>query len=211
MTAQRYGSCSRPVRWPLCTTTSWANSGSWSRCGRRTADGPTRSWTTPWRATSTAAIRGATAAGCTTRGAAGWCGLLPCSEFREVRLNRNRYKITADEQERLAAVHIGIVGLSVGNMAAVTLALEGIATTYTLADFDAAQPVEPRTACAVASRTSGWTRPCWPPGNCSRSTPWFDIRLQRDGIQPDDDRRDFLVGGGRLDLVVEDVMTSTRR
>lgn len=62
--------------------------------------------------------------------------VLPEDEFREVRVSRNRHKITAEEQARLADAVIGIIGLSVGRSAATTLALEGIGGEYRLADFD---------------------------------------------------------------------------
>ncbi len=62
--------------------------------------------------------------------------VLAPDEFRELRTNRNRFKITAAEQEELRSKSIGIVGLSVGNTAAVTLALEGIGGTFRLADHD---------------------------------------------------------------------------
>ncbi len=62
--------------------------------------------------------------------------LLPEDEFTELRLARNRNKITAAEQARLRALHIAIVGLSVGQATAVTLAMEGIGRSFALADFD---------------------------------------------------------------------------
>ncbi|WP_394850105.1 Rv1355c family protein [Pendulispora brunnea] len=62
--------------------------------------------------------------------------VLPPAEFRELRTGVNRHKITAAEQERLARFTIGVVGLSVGQSTAVTLALEGIGGTLRLADFD---------------------------------------------------------------------------
>jgi hypothetical protein len=63
--------------------------------------------------------------------------VLPREEYRLVRTARNRYKITRDEQERLARCRIGVVGLSVGNAAAVTFALEGVGGHFRIADFDA--------------------------------------------------------------------------
>jgi molybdopterin/thiamine biosynthesis adenylyltransferase/nitroreductase len=63
--------------------------------------------------------------------------VLPEAEFIEVRLARNRNKITTVEQDRLRALHVAIVGLSVGQATAVTLAMEGIGSSFTLADFDA--------------------------------------------------------------------------
>jgi len=69
-----------------------------------------------------------------------WSGrlvhLLPEDEFRELRSNRNRDKITVDEQRRLRQSRIGVVGLSVGQASALTLALEGIGGAFRLADFD---------------------------------------------------------------------------
>ena len=56
--------------------------------------------------------------------------------FRHLRLDRNRNKITLDEQNDLGDLTIGIIGLSVGHAIAHTLALEGICGTLRLADFD---------------------------------------------------------------------------
>ncbi len=56
--------------------------------------------------------------------------------FRALRLDRNRNKISRQEQARLAGQRIGIVGLSVGHAIAHTLALEGLCGELRLADFD---------------------------------------------------------------------------
>ncbi len=69
-----------------------------------------------------------------------WSGrlvrLLPPDEFRELRLDRNRPKVTPAESTRLAGFTVGIAGLSVGNAIALTLALEGSVGHLRLADFD---------------------------------------------------------------------------
>lgn len=62
--------------------------------------------------------------------------VLPEAEYRELRTSRNRNKITAEEQQILRSLRLGIVGLSVGQATAVTLALEEIGGEYLLADFD---------------------------------------------------------------------------
>lgn len=62
--------------------------------------------------------------------------VLPEKEFRKVRFNRNKLKITVDEQKKLLNTTIGVVGLSVGNAVALTLAMEGVGGTLKLADFD---------------------------------------------------------------------------
>ncbi|MQY05770.1 Rv1355c family protein [Actinomadura macrotermitis] len=56
--------------------------------------------------------------------------------MRLVRLDRNRNKLTREEQDRLAALRIGVVGQSVGHAIAHTLALEGVCAELRLADFD---------------------------------------------------------------------------
>ncbi|MGW0042449.1 Rv1355c family protein [Rhodococcus sp. NPDC003348] len=56
--------------------------------------------------------------------------------YRLLRLDRNRNKITDDEQLRLAELHVGIVGLSVGHAVALALALESSVGAIRLADFD---------------------------------------------------------------------------
>jgi molybdopterin/thiamine biosynthesis adenylyltransferase/nitroreductase len=57
-------------------------------------------------------------------------------ELRFVRLSRNRHKITEVEQDILATRRVGVVGLSVGQASAMTLAMEGVAGTLRLADLD---------------------------------------------------------------------------
>jgi molybdopterin/thiamine biosynthesis adenylyltransferase len=62
--------------------------------------------------------------------------LLDEEEFKEVRTNRNQYKITIQERDLLATKVIGIIGLSVGQSIALTLAMERGFGELRLADFD---------------------------------------------------------------------------
>jgi tRNA A37 threonylcarbamoyladenosine dehydratase len=63
--------------------------------------------------------------------------VLPEALHRELRLDRNRYAITLDEQRRLAGLSIAVAGLSVGRAVVSTIAHEGIGGELRLADFDA--------------------------------------------------------------------------
>ncbi|MFE7166902.1 ThiF family adenylyltransferase [Streptomyces sp. NPDC057616] len=69
-----------------------------------------------------------------------WSGrlvhVLPAEEFRLVRTDRNRDKITRAEQQALLGRRIGVLGLSVGNSAALTCVMEGVGGSFRLADFD---------------------------------------------------------------------------
>ncbi len=57
-------------------------------------------------------------------------------DFDRLRLDRNRNKITSEEQARFRDLRVGVVGLSVGHAVAHTLALEGLCGELRLADFD---------------------------------------------------------------------------
>lgn len=62
--------------------------------------------------------------------------LLDENEFYEVRTNRNNNKITSIEQSQLRNKLVGIIGLSVGQSVAMTIAMERICGKMRLADFD---------------------------------------------------------------------------
>lgn len=62
--------------------------------------------------------------------------VLPESDFIALRTDRNQHKITAAEQSLLAGKKIGIVGMSVGQSVALTLALERSCGELRLADYD---------------------------------------------------------------------------
>ncbi|MFA6262159.1 MAG: ThiF family adenylyltransferase [Bacteroidia bacterium] len=62
--------------------------------------------------------------------------LLDKEAFIEVRTNRNKLKITEAEQTSLQNKTIGIIGLSVGQSVALTMATERICGRLKLADFD---------------------------------------------------------------------------
>ncbi|MDQ3744969.1 MAG: ThiF family adenylyltransferase, partial [Acidobacteriota bacterium] len=62
--------------------------------------------------------------------------LLDADDYFEVITNRNQDKITRAEQMELRTKRVGVVGLSVGGEAAVTLAQEHLCGEIVLADFD---------------------------------------------------------------------------
>ena len=69
-----------------------------------------------------------------------WSGrlvhILPEDEFIELRTNRNKYKISEEEQSILLNKTIAVIGLSVGQSVALSIAMERIAGHLILADFD---------------------------------------------------------------------------
>jgi len=62
--------------------------------------------------------------------------ILGPKSFKRLRTDRNRNKITDDEQQQLARINVGVVGLSTGHVIAHTLVMEGACGHLKLADFD---------------------------------------------------------------------------
>ena len=62
--------------------------------------------------------------------------ILDEQEFAIVRTNRNKHKITSQEQQELATKKIGVMGLSVGQSVSLTLAMERGFGELRIADFD---------------------------------------------------------------------------
>lgn len=62
--------------------------------------------------------------------------VLDREEFIEVRTNRNKLKITSEEQNTLGGKTVGIIGLSVGQSVALTICMERCCGKIKLADFD---------------------------------------------------------------------------
>jgi nitroreductase len=128
--------------------------------------------------------------------------ILPEREFREVRSSRNRYKITAEEQQRLRSFTIGVVGLSVGQAVAVAMALEGCAGGYRLADFDGlALSNMNRLVCGVADL--GVNKAVLAARRMFEIDPYLEIRVFLAGLT-EQTVEAFLEEGGRLDLLVEE-------
>jgi molybdopterin/thiamine biosynthesis adenylyltransferase/nitroreductase len=125
--------------------------------------------------------------------------LLDAEEFTALRTNRNCNKITRDEQQRLAALSIGIAGLSVGNAIALTLTLEGAYGQLTLADFD-------RLDLSNMNRVRASVSEIYLPKTILTArqiyeiNPFAQLRLVSDGVTPDN-LEQFLHG---LHLVIDE-------
>jgi len=132
-----------------------------------------------------------------------WSGvlvrMLSAGPFRELRLDRNRHKITAEEQAVLAARSVGVVGLSVGNAVAVTLAQEGVAGRLVLADFDVLGSSNLNRVRAPVSWV-GLPKTLVAARQVAEIDPYVDVRCFDDGLTPDN--LDAFLDG--LDVVVDE-------
>lgn len=125
--------------------------------------------------------------------------LLGPTGFRLLRLDRNRNKITAAEQDRLREVRIGVVGLSVGHAVAHTLALEGLCGTLHLADFDTLD-LSNLNRIPAGILDLGERKTDVAARRIAELDPYLDVRCRPEGVTADS-ADDFVAG---VDLVVEE-------
>ena len=129
--------------------------------------------------------------------------ILPEAEYRELRNSRNRNKITFDEQEHVRALRIGIVGLSIGQAAAVTLALEEVGGYFALADFDFLE-LSNMNRLRTGVHNLGINKAILAAREMFEINPYLNADLWTDGVG-EENLDDFLhSGGSKLDLVYEE-------
>ena len=127
---------------------------------------------------------------------------LDAAEFIELRTNRNRYKITPNEQAALSTTRVGIVGLSAGHAVALTLALERACGELRLADFDALD-LSNLNRIRTGIHGLGLPKTFITAREIAEIDPYLPITLFPDGVTRDN-VESFLLGGGRLDAVVDE-------
>jgi molybdopterin/thiamine biosynthesis adenylyltransferase/nitroreductase len=125
--------------------------------------------------------------------------LLAPRGFSALRLDRNRNKLTRDEQSRLRSLRIGIVGLSVGHSIAHVLAMEGLAGELRLADFDTVE-LSNLNRLPATVLDLGVNKAVVAARRIAEIDPYLRVVVQPDGITPET-LGAFLEG---LDLVIEE-------
>jgi len=122
-------------------------------------------------------------------------------EFIEVRTNRNKYKITKEEQELLKTKKIGIVGLSVGQSIALTMAMERTCGEIRLADFDTAE-LSNLNRIRTGIHNLGLNKAIIAAREILEIDPFIQVKIFNDGLIPENIDR-FFLENGKLDLLVE--------
>ncbi|PXW35266.1 UNVERIFIED_CONTAM: ThiF family protein [Williamsia faeni] len=119
--------------------------------------------------------------------------------YRRLRLDRNRNKLTVDEQDRAGVLRVGVVGLSVGHAVAHTLALEGLCGHLRLTDFD---DIELSNLNRVPGSVFdiGLNKAVVAARRIAEIDPYLEVRVYQDGVQ-ESTVDDFLSG---LDIVIEE-------
>ncbi|NUR29318.1 MAG: ubiquitin activation protein [Catenulispora sp.] len=139
-----------------------------------------------------------------------WSGrlvhVLPREEYRLVRTDRNRGKIGRPEQRRLLGKRVGVIGLSVGNSAAVTLAQEGVAGAFKLADFDTLS-VSNLNRLRAGLHQVGVNKAVLAARQIFEIDPYLDVEVFPAGLTEENIKEFFLGGHGPIDLLVEECDT----
>jgi len=116
-----------------------------------------------------------------------------------IRLDRNRNRITHQEQEHLRTQRIGLVGLSSGHAIAATLALEGLCGELRLADMDEMELTNLNRIPASVLDV-GLNKAVQSARRAAEIDPYLPIRIFPQGISPEN-VEEFVTG---LDVVVEE-------
>lgn len=125
--------------------------------------------------------------------------VLDREDFFAVITDRNRDKLTREEQRLLRGKRIGVMGLSVGGEAAVTLAQEHLCGRIVLADFDALD-LSNLNRLGAGVDALGVNKAVIVARRIALIDPWLDVTVMRDGVTADNVEA-FLDG---LDLLVEE-------
>lgn len=128
--------------------------------------------------------------------------MLDRAEFIELRTNRNRYKITAEEQQVLMTKKVGIVGLSVGQTVALTMAMERSLGEIRLADFDTLG-LSNLNRLRAGVHNLNVPKVYLTAREISEIDPFIVVKCYPDGVTQDT-IDDFLLSGGRLDLLIDE-------
>jgi hypothetical protein len=131
--------------------------------------------------------------------------LLPRERFVSVRTNRNRDKITREEQARLIEKRVGVVGLSVGHAAALVLAQERLCGELRIADFDQLD-LSNLNRLRTSLLNIGRAKTQIAAREIAELDPYVTVRVFPEGVTDGNVQR-FFFEGGPLDLVVEECDT----
>jgi molybdopterin/thiamine biosynthesis adenylyltransferase len=128
--------------------------------------------------------------------------ILDRHEFTELRTNRNMYKITAEEKNLLASRKIGVVGLSVGQSVAVTLAMESAFGELRIADFDTLG-LSNLNRIRSAVHNLGLPKTVIVAREIAEIDPFLRVTCYHKGLTKDN-IEDFFLKDGKLDLVIDE-------
>lgn len=135
-----------------------------------------------------------------------WLGklvhILGKEEFIELRTAANRNKITTAERDVLAAKKVGVIGLSVGQSVALTIALERSCGEIRLADFDTLE-LNNLNRIRIGVQNLGVRKVYAVAREIAEIDPYLKTVCYTEGIT-EANINDFFTKGGKLDAVIDE-------
>ena len=128
--------------------------------------------------------------------------ILDREEFVALRTSRNQYKITPEEQTLLRSKKIGVIGLSVGQSVALTLAMERTCAELRLADFDDLELTN-LNRIRTGIHNLGLLKVYITAREIAEIDPFIEVKCFPEGLN-EENMNAFFLEGGKLDLLVEE-------
>jgi hypothetical protein len=128
--------------------------------------------------------------------------LLDEEEFVYVRTNRNQYKITPEEETLLSSKKIGVIGLSVGQSIALTIAMERSCGELRIADFDILE-LSNLNRIRTGIHNLGIAKTIAVAREIAEIDPYLKVVCFSEGIT-EENIDNFIIQNGKLDLLVDE-------
>ncbi|WP_349786309.1 Rv1355c family protein [Pedobacter sp. ASV1-7] len=128
--------------------------------------------------------------------------ILDEEEFIIVRTNRNKHKITEEEQKTLSNKKVGVIGLSVGQSVSLTLAIERGFGELRIADFDELD-LSNLNRIRTGIHNITLQKTVIVAREIAELDPFLNVVCFHDGIT-DNNIDDFLTKNGTLDLLIDE-------
>jgi tRNA A37 threonylcarbamoyladenosine dehydratase len=129
--------------------------------------------------------------------------ILPEQEFIQVRTVRNKYKITQEEQDTLKNKCVGIIGLSVGQSVSLAIAIERIAGSIRISDFDHLELAN-MNRIRTGLHSLGLAKTIIVAREIAEIDPFIDITCFNEGVTTDNMDSFFNFKGKKLDLLIDE-------
>ncbi len=124
------------------------------------------------------------------------------NEFIALRTSRNIYKIKPEERDILSTKTIGIIGLSVGQSIALTLAMERVCSELRLADFDDLELTN-MNRIRTGVQNLGVLKVIIAAREIAELDPFLKVKIYPQGLTSEN-IDDFFIGEKKIDILVEE-------
>lgn len=128
--------------------------------------------------------------------------ILDKEDYRDVRTNRNQYKITPEERDILSNVKIGVLGLSVGQSVAIALSMERSFGELRIADFDMLE-LSNLNRIRSGIQDLGLLKTVSTARQIAEIDPYLNVVCFHEGIN-ESNLDAFFTEGGKLDIVIDE-------